>query len=249
MKVTRKGSVISTLDAVWLELTTFYYKQGLSLIDSFVCWETSKGKFYIMICWYLKNLTCVRVGGNFASQVQWLKGQILLLRKKILIIAQFSLVQSPSHAQLCDPMNHSMPGLPVHHKLLEFTQPHARWVGDAIQPSHPLPSPSHAINLSQHQGLFKWVSSSHQSIGVWWPKYWSFSFNISPSNEHPGLVSFRMDWLDLLAVQGTLKSLLQHHNSKAAILQCSAFFTVQLSHPYMTTGKTIALTRWTFVAK
>ena len=81
------------------------------------------------------------------------------------------------------------------------------------------------------------------------PKYWSFSFNISPSNEHPGLISFRMDWLDLLAVQGTLKSLLQHHTSKASILQCSAFFTVQLSHPYMTTGKTIALTRWTFVGK
>ena len=82
-----------------------------------------------------------------------------------------------------------------------------------------------------------------------WPKYWRFSFSISPSNEHPGLVSFRMNWLDLLAVQGTLKSLLQHHSSKASILQCSAFFTVQLSHPYMTTGKTIALTRQTFVGK
>ena len=82
-----------------------------------------------------------------------------------------------------------------------------------------------------------------------WPKYWSFSFNISPSKEHPGLISFRMDWMDLLAVQGTLKSLLQQHSSKASILQCSAFFTVQLSHPYMTTGKTIALTRWTFVDK
>ena len=82
-----------------------------------------------------------------------------------------------------------------------------------------------------------------------WPKYWSFSFSISPSKEHLGLISFRMDWLDLLAVQGTLKSLLQHHSSKASTLQCSAFFTVQLSHPYMTTGKTIALTRWTFVVK
>ena len=82
-----------------------------------------------------------------------------------------------------------------------------------------------------------------------WPKYWSFSFNISPSNEHPGLISFRMDWLDLHAIQGTLKSLLQHYSSKASILRCSAFFTVQLSHPYMTTGKTIALTRWTFVGK
>ena len=93
------------------------------------------------------------------------------------------------------------------------------------------------------------VFSNESALCVRWPKYWSFSFNISPSNEHSGLISFRMDWLDLLAVQGTLKSLLQHHNSKASILRCSAFFIVQLSHPYMTTGKTIALTRWTFVGK
>ena len=124
----------------------------------------------------------------------------------------------------------SKPGLPVHHQLAEFTQTHVHWVGDAIQPSHPLSSPSPpAFNLSQHQGLFKRVSSTHQ-VG----KNWSFSFNISPSNEYSGLISFRIDWLDLLAVQGTLKSLFQHHNSKASILQCSAFFTVQLSHPYMT---------------
>ena len=93
------------------------------------------------------------------------------------------------------------------------------------------------------------VFSNESAICIRWPKHWSFSFNISPSSEHPGLISFRMDWLDLLAVQGTLKSLLQHHNSKASILQCSAFFIVQLSHPYMTTGKTIALTRQTFVDK
>ena len=93
------------------------------------------------------------------------------------------------------------------------------------------------------------VFSNESAFPIRWPKYWSFSFTISPSNEHPGLISFRMDWLDLLAVQGTLKSLLQHHSSKASILQCSAFFTVQLSHPYMTTGKTIALTRWIFVGK
>ena len=93
------------------------------------------------------------------------------------------------------------------------------------------------------------VFSNESTLRMRWPKYWSFSFSISPSNEHPGLISFRMDWLDLLAVQGTLKSLLQHHSSKASILQDSAFFTVQLSHPYMTTGKTIALTRWTFVGK
>ena len=93
------------------------------------------------------------------------------------------------------------------------------------------------------------VFSNESTLRVRWPKYWSFSFSISPSKEHPGLISFRMDWLDLLAVQGTLESLLQHHSSKASILQCSALFTVQLSHPYMTTGKTIALTRWTFVGK
>ena len=98
-------------------------------------------------------------------------------------------------------------------------------------------------NPSHHQGLFQWVNSSMR-----WPKYWSFSFSISPSSEHPGLISFRMDWLDLLAVQGALKSLLQHHSSKASILPCSAFFTVQISHPYMTTGKTIALTRWNFIS-
>ena len=116
--------------------------------------------------------------------------------------------------------------------------------GDAIQSSYPLVSPSPALNLSQHQSLFKWVSSSYQMA-----KYWNLSFNISPSNEHSGLISFRMDWLDLLAVQGTLKSLLQYHSSKASILWRSAFFIVQLSHPCMTTGKTIALTRWTFVGK
>ena len=142
-------------------------------------------------------------------------------------------------------MNLSTPDLPVHHQLPESTQMHVHWVGDAIQPSHPLSSPSPpALNPLQHQGLFKWVSSSHR-----WPKYWNFSFNISPSNEHPGLISFRMDWLDLLAAQGTQKSILQHHSSKASILWRSAFFIVQLSHPYMTTGKTIALTRQTFVDK
>ena len=149
---------------------------------------------------------------------------------------QFSSV-TQSCSALCDPMDCSTPGLPVHHQLPEFTQTHVHWVGDAIQPSHPLLSTSPlALNLSQHQGLFKWVNSSHQ-----WPNYWSFSFNISPSNEHSGLISFRMDWLDLPAVQGTLKSLLQHHSSNTSILRHSVFFTVQLSHPCMTTGKTIAL--------
>ena len=124
-----------------------------------------------------------------------------------------------SHVTLCDPMYLSMPGLPVHHQLPEFTQTYVHWVGDAIQPFHLLSSPPPlAFNLSQHQGLFKWVSSSHQVA-----KYWCFSFNISPSREHPGLITFRMDWLDLLAVQGTLKSL-QHHSSKASVLRHSAFF-------------------------
>ena len=141
-------------------------------------------------------------------------------------------------------MDCSTAGLPVHYQLPEFTQTHIRWVGDAIQPSYPLSSPSApAFNLAQHQGLYKRVSSH-----IRWPKYWSFSFNMSPS-EYSGLISFRIDWLDLLAVQGTFKSLLQHHSSKASILQCSVFFIVQLSHPYMTTGKTITLTRRTFVGK
>ena len=119
--------------------------------------------------------------------------------------------------------------------------PLSQWCHPTILPSCPLLLPSIFPSIR--------VFSNESALRIRWPKYWSFSFNISPSNEHPGLISFRMDWLDLLAVQGTLKSLLQHHSSKASILQRSAFFTVQLSHSYMTTGKTIALTRWTFVAK
>ena len=160
------------------------------------------------------------------------------------VSVQFSLV-AQSCPNLCDPMNRSAPGLPVHHQLPEFTQTHVYRVRDAIQPSHPLSSPSPpATNPSQHQSLF-----SESALRMRWPKYWSFSFSIIPSKEHPGLISFRMDWLDLLAVHGTLKSLLQHHSSKAAILRHSAFFTVELSHPYTTTGKTIPLTRRTFVGK
>ena len=141
-------------------------------------------------------------------------------------------------------MNRSTPGLPVHHQLPEFTQTHIHRVGDAIQPSHPLAS----LLLPQIPPSIR-VYSSESTLRKRWPKYWSFSFSIIPSKEHPGLISFRMELLDLLAVQGTLKSLLQHHSSKASILQHSAFLTVQLSHPYMTTGKTIALTRRTFVDK
>ena len=175
----------------------------------------------------------------------------------LLSSVQFISVQFSSVAQscptLCDSMDCSMPSLPVYHQLLQFTQPHVHCVGGAIQPSHPLPSPSPpAFNLSQHQGLFKWVNSSHQVAKVLKFQLQHQSFQkkkISPSNEHLGLISFRMDWLDFLAVQGTRKSLLQHHSSKASILRRSTFFTVQLLHPYMTTGKTIALTRWTFAGK
>ena len=157
---------------------------------------------------------------------------------------QFSTV-TQSCLTLFDPMNCSTPGLPVLHYLPESAQTHVHWIWDAIQPSHPLSSPSPpAFNLCQHQGLFKWGCSSCQR-----PKRWSFSFSINPSSEHSELISFRMDWLDLLAVQGTLKSLLQHHSLKASILWHSAFFIAQLSQPYMTTGKTTALIRWTFVGK
>ena len=152
-----------------------------------------------------------------------------------------------SYPTLCDPMDCSTSSFPVHHQLQELAQTHVHWVDDAIQPYHSLSSPSlPAFNFSPYQGLFQWVSSSHQVDKV---LSFSFCFSISPCNEYSGLISFTMDWLDLLTVQETLRSLLQHHSSKASILQCSAFFMVQLSNPHMTTGKTIALTRWTFVGK
>ena len=142
-------------------------------------------------------------------------------------------------------MNCSTPGLPVHHQLPDFTQIHIHRVSDAIQPSHPLSSPSPTAPIPPSIRVF----SNESTLHMRWPKYWSFSFSTIPSKEIPELISFRMDWLDLLVVLGTLKSLLQHHSSKASIFRYSAFFTVQLSHPYMTTGKTIALTRQTFVGK
>ena len=141
---------------------------------------------------------------------------------------QFSSV-AQSCPTLCYPMNCSTPGLFVHHQLPSIL----------CRPLLLLPSIFPSIRVFSDESL----------LHIRWPKYWSFSFSISPSNEYSGLISFRMDWLDLLAVQGTLKSLLQHHSSKASILQCSAFSIVQLSHPYMTTGKTIVLTRRTFVGK
>ena len=146
---------------------------------------------------------------------------------------------------LCDPMNRSTPGLPVHHQLLESTQTMSI---EPVMPSNHLILCCPLLLLPSILPSIR-VFSNESTLHIRWPKYWSFSFNISPSNEHPGLISFRMGWLDLLAAQGTLKSLLQHHSSKASNLRCSAFFIVQLSHPYMTTGKTIALTKRTFLAK
>ena len=169
-------------------------------------------------------------------EFEWANEKLLKIFVLHILSVQFSSV-TLSCLTLCDTMNHSTPGLPVHHQLPESTQTHVHWVSDAIQPSHPLSSPSPpALNLSQHQRLFQWVISSHQVATV-------LDFQLLH------LISFRMDWLDLLAVQGTLKSLLQHHSSKASILLRSAFFMVQLSHTYMTTGNTIALTRQTFVGK
>ena len=176
-------------------------------------------------------ISCMTQWWSLENKTKLIKGSV-----------QFSSV-AQSCPTLCDPMDCNMPGLPVHHQLLESTQTHVHWVNDAIlilcRPLLLLPSIFPSIR----------VFSNESALRIRWPKYWSFSFNISPSNEHSGLISFRMDWLDFLAVQGTLKSLLQPHSSKVSILRRSAFFIVQLSHPYMTTGKTIALTRWTFVGK
>ena len=152
------------------------------------------------------------------------------------ITVQFSSVIQ-SCLTVCDLTDYSMPRFPVHHQLPELTQAY-----NNLSLCCPLLLPPSIFPSIR-------VFSNESALCFRWPKYWSFSFSISSSNEYSGLISFRMDWLDLLAVQGTLKSLLQHHSSKASILQCSAFFTVQLSHPYMTTGKTIAFARRTFVGK
>ena len=141
-------------------------------------------------------------------------------------------------------MNRSTPGLPVHHQLPELTQTSI----ESVMPSSHLVLCCPLLLLPPIPPSIR-VFSNESTLRMKWPKYWSFSFSIIPFKEHPGLIYFRMDWLDLLAVQGTLKSLLPHHSSKASILRLSAFFTVQLSHPYMTTGKTISLIRWTLVGK
>ena len=148
-------------------------------------------------------------------------------------------------ANSCGSMNHSIPGLHIHQKFL--SSPKVMPI-ELVMPSNHLIFCRPLLLLPSVFPSIR-VFSDESALCIRWPKYWSFSFSINPSNEHPGLISFRMDWLGLLAVQGTLNSLLQHHSPKASILRCSAFLIVQLSHPYMTTGKTIALTRWTFVSK
>ena len=153
-------------------------------------------------------------------------------------------VQSLSPVWLCDPGTVALPGSSALHYLPEVSQIHVHWVSDAIQLSHPLLPPSPFWVFPSIK-----VFSNESALLMSWPKDWSFSFSISPSHKYSGLVSYRIDWFDLLAVQGTLKSLLQHHNLKVSILQCSAFFMVQISHPYVTTGKTIALTIQTYVGK
>ena len=169
------------------------------------------------------------------------------------IMANFKLVTkwgdiccsvTKSYLTLCNPMDCSTPGFSVLHYLLELAQTHVHRVGDAIHPSHPLSSPSFAFNLSQHQGLFQGVGSSHQVAQVLELQFQHQSFQWIIREDF-----FWIDWFDLLSVQGTLKSLLQHHSSKASILQHLAFFRIQLWHPYTTTGKTIALTRQKFVGK
>ena len=145
----------------------------------------------------------------------------------------------------CNPMDCSTPDFPVHHQLLELAQTHLHWVSNPIQPSHPLSSLLLLPSIFPSIRVF----SNESVLCIRWPKYCSFSFSISPSNGYSGLIYFRIDWFALFAVQGTLKSLLQHYSSKTSIHWHSAFFIVQLSHPYMTTGKAIALTRWTFAGK
>ena len=170
---------------------------------------------------------------------------MVFLFLSFVLFFQFSSVQPLSHVRHCDSMDCSMPGLPVHHNSLSLLK---LMPIESVMPSHhlilcrPLLLPPSIFPSIR-------VFSNESALHIRWPKDWSFSFNISPSNEHSGLISFRVDWLDLLAVHGTLKSLFQHYSSKAPILQHSASFIVQLSHPYMTTGKTIALTRQTFVGE
>ena len=163
---------------------------------------------------------------------------------KIMLWKDFVVVALLSQVWLCDPMGCSMPGFPVLHCPPEFAQTHIHWVDISSNHLFLLPPSPPVFNLSQHPSLYR-----ESALHIRWPKHWSFSFSISSSNEYLGLISFRIDWFDFLAIQGTPKSLLQHLGSKALILQCSAFFMVELSHPYSTTGKTITLTIWIFVGE
>ena len=158
---------------------------------------------------------------------------------------EFSSIVIQSCLTLFDWLDYSKSCFPVHHQIPEHAQTHVHWVSDVIKQFHPLLPPS--LLPSNFPSIR--VFSNESVLHIRWPKYWNCSFSISPSNEYSGLISFRIDWFDLLAVQGTCKSLLQHHDLKTSILQHSAFFMVQLSHPCMTTGKIIALTRWNFVGK
>ena len=193
-----------------------------------------------------KFLWVKNIGIAWLSQMWWLDGVLIFYNVACLHLLNVSVQFSCSVvSDSLRPHGLQHSSLPVHHQLPEFTQIHVHWVNDAIQPPHPLSSPSlPAFKLYHHQGLFQWVRSSHQVA-----KVLEFQLQHESSNEYSGLISFRMDWLNLLSVQGTLKSLLQNLHLKASVLWCSSFLMIQLSHPYMTTGKTIPLTRWTFVGK
>ena len=186
--------------------------------------------------WYswILSIDVVSISLDHLTFTSWCYSMVII---QFSSVAQFCLT-------LCNPIDCSMPGLPVNRQLPDFTQIHVHWVSDAIQSPHPLLS---LLLLPSIFAIIR-VFSNESVLCIRWPKYWSFSFSISPANEYSGLISYRMDWLNLHAVQGTCKSL-QHHSSKASILWHSAIFIVQFSNPYMTTGRTIVLSRWTYVGK
>ena len=201
------------------------------------------GSYNIFIFSFLRNLCTVHHSGYIPTRCGE-KGVFYLLQH-LLFFSQFKFSSvTQSCPTLGDPTGCSKPGFPVHHQLPELAQTHIHWVDDAIWSSHSLSplSPLHSLFYTSIR-----VFSNESALHIRWPMYWSFS--ISPSNEDSGLIPFRIDWFDLLSVQGTLKSLLRRHSLEASILRCSAFFMVRLSHPYMTTGKTIALTGQTFAVK
>ena len=203
-------------------------------------WCISSPPWYYWLLWFLRvdHFKCIEFCYLYFANYTHVYPQLFSFSLSVSSVAQLC-------PTLCDPMDCSMPGFPVRHQLPELAQTHIHQVRDAIQSSHSLSSHFYpAFNLSQHQGLFQCISSLHQVAKVLELQFQHQSFQWIF-----GLISFRNDWFDLLEVQGTLRSLLQHHSSKAPILWCSDFFMVQLSHPYMTTGETIALTRWIFVGK